>query len=72
MKEGDVVLQSNQPNTLLSLYEEFGKLNLRGETVLVHSSLSSLGWVCGGPQSVVMALMESIGRKFRISFFVHH
>jgi aminoglycoside 3-N-acetyltransferase len=26
--------------------------------VIVHSSLSSLGWVCGGSQAVVLALMD--------------
>ncbi|MFD6891744.1 aminoglycoside N(3)-acetyltransferase [Streptomyces sp. NPDC059957] len=32
-----------------------------GETLLVHSSLSSLGWVCGGPAAVVMALLDALG-----------
>jgi aminoglycoside 3-N-acetyltransferase len=34
---------------------------LSGEVVIVHSSLSALGWVCGGPQAVVLALEEVIG-----------
>ncbi|MEV0281120.1 AAC(3) family N-acetyltransferase [Streptomyces sp. NPDC050610] len=32
-----------------------------GETLLVHSSLSSLGWVCGGPSTVVRALLDVLG-----------
>ncbi|MFF2902444.1 aminoglycoside N(3)-acetyltransferase [Streptomyces sp. NPDC057966] len=32
-----------------------------GETLLVHSSLSSLGWVCGGPGVVVGALLDALG-----------
>ncbi|GAA2356810.1 AAC(3) family N-acetyltransferase [Streptomyces violaceusniger] len=27
----------------------------------MHSSLSSLGWVCGGPGAVVMALLDALG-----------
>ncbi|MFI1045390.1 aminoglycoside N(3)-acetyltransferase [Streptomyces griseoruber] len=32
-----------------------------GEILLVHSSLSSLGWVCGGPVAVVQALRDALG-----------
>jgi aminoglycoside 3-N-acetyltransferase len=31
-----------------------------GSTVILHSSLSSLGWVCGGVQTVISALQEVI------------
>ncbi|MFI2639522.1 aminoglycoside N(3)-acetyltransferase [Streptomyces sp. NPDC018610] len=32
-----------------------------GESLLVHSSLRSLGWVCGGPVAVVQALLDVLG-----------
>ncbi|MFJ9884890.1 aminoglycoside N(3)-acetyltransferase [Streptomyces sp. NPDC091287] len=45
-----------------SLASDLRALGLKsGETLLVHSSLSSLGWVCGGPLAVVMALLDVLG-----------
>ncbi|MFJ6572658.1 aminoglycoside N(3)-acetyltransferase [Streptomyces sp. NPDC091292] len=32
-----------------------------GETLLLHTSLSSLGWVCGGAGTVVRALLDVLG-----------
>jgi aminoglycoside 3-N-acetyltransferase len=32
-----------------------------GEILLVHSSLSSLGWVCGGAVAVVQGLLDALG-----------
>lgn len=32
-----------------------------GQTVMVHTSLSSLGFVCGGAQTVIEALLECVG-----------
>ena len=33
----------------------------KGQAIMVHISLSSLGYVCGGAQSVIEALLESVG-----------
>lgn len=35
----------------------------RGQTIMVHTSLSSFGFVCGGAQVVIEALMECVGRE---------
>lgn len=34
---------------------------IKGDTVMVHASLSSMGFVCGGPQIVIEALLEAVG-----------
>ncbi|MFH8803011.1 aminoglycoside N(3)-acetyltransferase [Streptomyces sp. NPDC017936] len=45
-----------------TLAEELRELGVApGETLLVHSSLSSLGWVCGGAVTVVRALRDALG-----------
>ncbi|AJY74247.1 hypothetical protein VN24_06215 [Paenibacillus beijingensis] len=38
------------------MVQDLRRLGIReGDQLLVHSSLSSLGWVFGGPQAVVQA-----------------
>nr|WP_221382468.1 AAC(3) family N-acetyltransferase [Actinoplanes polyasparticus] len=50
------------PRTRESIAEDLRTLGLgAGATVLVHSSLRSLGWVCGGAVSVVRALLDVLG-----------
>lgn len=34
-----------------------------GQTIMVHTSLSSLGFVCGGAQTVIEALLECVGEN---------
>ncbi len=34
-----------------------------GQNIIVHTSLSNLGFVCGGPQIVIEALLETVGES---------
>ena len=60
MNEKEVIRQSSFPHTRKSLGADLHQLGLNGMVVLVHSSLSSLGWVSGGPVTVVQALMDVV------------
>ena len=51
------------PFSVDHLVGDLGALGLEnGETVLVHSSLSALGYVIGGAHAVVLALLETLGQ----------
>lgn len=44
------------------ILEAFHRLGISsGQTIMVHTSLSSIGFVCGGAQIVIEALLESVG-----------
>jgi aminoglycoside 3-N-acetyltransferase len=59
MTETRSIENAPAPRTRRSLSDDLRRLGLRaGEALLVHSSLSSLGWVCGGPVAVIQALQD--------------
>ncbi|MDE0220436.1 MAG: AAC(3) family N-acetyltransferase [Spirochaetaceae bacterium] len=63
MSEQDAIAaQGTEPVTEQSLAEDLRALGVGQEmVVLVHSSLSALGWVCGGPVAVIRALLQAVG-----------
>ena len=64
MSEKKAILSRQTPNTTETLTTELKTLGLKaGMTVIVHSSLSSLGWTSGGAVAVVQALMNVITKK---------
>lgn len=64
MKEIDIVKSTKYPNTLKSIYENIKALGVNeGDTVIVHSSLSKIGWVCGEEVTIVDALLKCVGEN---------
>jgi len=64
MTELDAIERSTEPITTVSLASDLRTLGVEpGMTLLVHASLSSLGWVCGGPIAVIVALEEVLGER---------
>lgn len=60
--EADTTAGQDGPRTRASLAADLRTLGLAsGSMVLVHSSLSALGWVSGGPVAVVQALLDVLG-----------
>jgi aminoglycoside 3-N-acetyltransferase len=61
--EPDRIARSQRgPVTVDMLVTDLVRLGVEpGSTVLLHSSLSSLGWVCGGARTVVDAMLEVLG-----------
>jgi aminoglycoside 3-N-acetyltransferase len=55
-------IEAGGPFTRATIAEDLRRLGLAsGATVIVHSSLSRLGWVAGGAHAVVLALLEVVG-----------
>ncbi len=61
MSEKDVITKTKTPLTKSQLIDNFKRMGIKShDTLLVHSSLSKLGYVVGGSQSVIEALLEVV------------
>ena len=57
-----MIARTPEPRTVCSLTADLRALGLRpGSTVCVHSSLAAIGWVAGGAQAVILALLAVLG-----------
>ncbi|MBD3197229.1 MAG: aminoglycoside N(3)-acetyltransferase [Candidatus Lokiarchaeota archaeon] len=62
--EYEVVSKTSKPNTKESLTQDLKSLGLKSNcVVLVHTSLSKLGWTVGGAITVIDALLELLTNK---------
>lgn len=62
MTERDTIERAARPNTIETLSSELRSLGVApGMVLLVHASLSSIGWVCGGAVAVIRALEHVLG-----------
>lgn len=61
MKMNEIVENTPFPNTVETITNDLKALGVdKGMTVIVHSSLSSIGWISGGEVAVVEALMKVV------------
>ncbi len=62
MTEAASIARVSRPSTVASLTAELRALGVRpGSPLLVHASLSALGYVVSGPVSVILALEAALG-----------
>ena len=62
MSEREVIEATDRPATRASLTADLRTLGVAaGDVLVVHTSMSALGYVVGGPQAVVEALLDVVG-----------
>ncbi|UCC19515.1 MAG: AAC(3) family N-acetyltransferase [Promethearchaeota archaeon] len=64
LSEKEVVRSTQYPKTITTLKRDFKALGIKpGSVILMHSSLSKIGWIVGGSVAIIKALMEILTPK---------
>lgn len=72
MSKDKVIKHAGTPAAIEALCKDLESSGLRsGHTVLLHSSLSSLGYVPGGAESVITALLKVLGESGTLMMPTH-
>ncbi|MEY2968143.1 MAG: SPBc2 prophage-derived aminoglycoside N(3)-acetyltransferase-like protein yokD, partial [Actinomycetota bacterium] len=72
MTELEVIRRSSAPVTTKDTAIALANLGVReGDVLVVHASLSELGWVAGGPQAVLDGLFTAVGETGTITMPAH-
>jgi aminoglycoside 3-N-acetyltransferase len=59
------------PVTKSRLISDLKKLGVsEGSTVMLHASVKAIGWIVGGPDVVIQALLEVLGREGTLMMYV--
>ena len=72
MSEREAIDRVSEPITVSSLATDFRDIGIdAGDRLLVHSSLSAIGWIAGGAQAVVEALQQVVTPRGTIMMPTH-
>ena len=64
MENKNIIEKTSQPLTVASLsYQLQGCGLTKGQTVIVHMAMSKLGYVIGGAEAVILALLDAVGDR---------
>ncbi|MCK5249532.1 MAG: AAC(3) family N-acetyltransferase [Spirochaetaceae bacterium] len=76
MKEADIIAKTDEafggPLTSDTLIADLRALGPReGDVLLVHSSLSAVGWISGGAETLIRALLAAVGESGTLAMPAH-
>jgi len=59
------------PITRSKLVTDLGKLGVSiGNTIMLHASVRAIGWIVGGPDVVIQALLDVLGAQGTLIMYV--